>query len=190
MKKISLCRLACVLTALIVILAMMNLGVAASSTVRAIENRINERAQAGQEQTAQPTQPNAQLSPDDVVRIVLEALQHNDTPRPDSGIATTFRFSSPANQAATGPLARFIGIVKMPNYLPLLNHRSAEREPAQIRDRQARVLVTITDGSGERINYIFSLSKQEDVSCRDCWMTDGVSRVRVRRRPGDARRVA
>jgi len=137
------------------------------------------------------SQPNSQLSPEEVVRIVLEALQRNDIPRPDSGIATAFRFSSPGNRAATGPLTRFAQIVKTPNYLPLLGHQSAEREAAQIRERQARVLVTITSTRGERINYLFSLSKQLDASCRDCWMTDGVSRVRIeRRRPTDSRRIA
>ena len=40
--------------------------------------------------------PSPELSPRDVVRIQLSALKHNDTPEPDAGIATVFRFASPS----------------------------------------------------------------------------------------------
>ncbi|HSY80300.1 MAG TPA: hypothetical protein VK807_00975, partial [Gemmatimonadaceae bacterium] len=51
--------------------------------------------------------PTPSLSPNQVVEIVLTALQHNDNPQPDAGIATTFEFASPANRLETGPLQRF-----------------------------------------------------------------------------------
>lgn len=52
--------------------------------------------------------PSPDLSPDQVVRIQLDAMARNDEPAPDSGIATAFKFASPENQAQTGPLDRFI----------------------------------------------------------------------------------
>jgi hypothetical protein len=45
--------------------------------------------------------PNAQLTPDQVFKIQLEALRTND--ENDRGIEITFRFASPANKRSTGP---------------------------------------------------------------------------------------
>ncbi len=39
--------------------------------------------------------PDPGLAPDDVVGIVLRALQHNDDPVADHGFAITFAFTSP-----------------------------------------------------------------------------------------------
>ena len=47
------------------------------------------------EQTDLPQPSRGQL-PEDVVRIVIEALTHNDEPHTDAGIVTTFAFASPA----------------------------------------------------------------------------------------------
>ena len=54
--------------------------------------------------------PDPALSPGDVVRIQLEALRRND--EQDRGIAVAFRFASPANRTNTGPLSRFIAMIK------------------------------------------------------------------------------
>ena len=61
-------------------------------------------------------QPAVDLQPGDVVRIVIEALGRNDRPWPNAGIETTFNFASPANKVNTGPLERFIRMVKGPPY--------------------------------------------------------------------------
>jgi hypothetical protein len=68
--------------------------------------------------------PNPDFAPKDVVRIRLEALANNDDPYKDAGIEITFRFASPANKPATGPLTRFIRMLYNPLYLPMLNHKS------------------------------------------------------------------
>lgn len=122
-------------------------------------------------------QPNPDLSPEQVVTIQLEALQHNDTPERDSGIAIAFRFASPANQAATGPLANFILLVKNPLYQPLLNHRSVERAPVKIAGDEAQQRVILMSATGVKAVYLFTLSKQADGRYKDCWMTDGVERI-------------
>ena len=58
------------------------------------------------------TEPDPSLSPQDVVSIQIEALQHNDTPYVDRGIEVTFNFASPTNKRVTGPLERFKAMVR------------------------------------------------------------------------------
>jgi len=43
--------------------------------------------------------PSVELEPQDVVKIVAEALSNNDEPYANAGIETTFSFASPANAA-------------------------------------------------------------------------------------------
>jgi hypothetical protein len=114
------------------------------------------------------------MSPADVVRTVVLALQHNDTPSPDAGIATAFRFASPGNRQSTGPLEHFIKMVKNPAYAALLNFESAEFADPQIRDDQARVAVKLTMPDGTTIIYIWGLSRQGEGDFKGCWMTDSV----------------
>lgn len=128
-------------------------------------------------QANEGAQPKPDLLPEQVITIQLQALQHNDTPEKDSGIAVAFRFASPANQAATGPLPKFILLVKNPLYQPMLNHRSVERGPMKIDGDEAQQRVTLVSATGEKAVYIFTLSKQADGPYKDCWMTDGVERV-------------
>ena len=72
------------------------------------------------------TGPRPELTPQDVVRLVIEALQHNSETPYDEGIRVTFNFASPTNRHATGPLQRFIEMVKSPQYRPMLGHHRAE----------------------------------------------------------------
>ena len=68
-------------------------------------------------------QPDAALSPEEVVRIQVGALGENDDPGPDSGVEVSFRFVSPANKMMTGPIERFKVMVHSPHYEPMINHR-------------------------------------------------------------------
>ena len=121
--------------------------------------------------------PSSALTPERVIAIQLDALQHNDTPSPDFGIETTFLFASPANRVATGPPDRFASVVKAPAYRPMLNFVRAERGPMQVDGDQARQRVTIFTAAGGRVSYIFLLSRQQGGQFDGCWMTDGVARV-------------
>jgi hypothetical protein len=113
-----------------------------------------------------------EISPEQVVRLQLESLQHNDDS--NQGIATAFNFASPSNKKSTGPLTRFIKMVKMPPYSSMLNHRSVEFEPIKIEGDAAMQRVKLTGADGQSITYIFLLSKQTEAPYKDCWMTDGV----------------
>jgi hypothetical protein len=124
--------------------------------------------------------PNPNYSPADVIRIQLQALSDNNHPYENAGIEVAFRFASPANKGATGPLDRFIQMVHNPAYRPMLNHQAVFYGELQVKGIQAAQAVILTTSSGERVGYVFTLSKQEGDTCRGCWMTDGVLRFKVK----------
>jgi hypothetical protein len=124
-------------------------------------------------------EPNPELSPEEVVKIQVEALQNNDDL--DRGIEITFRFASPANKQLTGPLYRFKQLVKDPAYRPMLNHKLAEYGPMEISGDVATQRVTIVERNGQATVYLFSLSRQNGPGCEGCWMTDSVIVVPTRK---------
>ncbi len=119
-------------------------------------------------------QPDPEFSPEEVVRIQTEALGNNDQPYPDAGIKITFRFASPQNKLSTGPLPRFVGIVRSPAYALMINHADAEFGPAYVEGNVAQVPVLITTPDGEQAGYVFRLLRQLEAPYEQCWMTDGV----------------
>ncbi len=128
-------------------------------------------------------QPSPELSPAEVIRIQVEALGHNDNPHKNAGIEITFRFASPTNKMATGPLDRFIQLVSSPVYRPMLNHQEAQYGEIQVKDNEAMQPVILTTKNGERVGYVFSLSKQEGGPHNACWMTDSVVPVAAQNKP-------
>jgi len=70
--------------------------------------------------------PISDQQPEGVVRIVVEALAHDDKPHVDAGIATTFAFASPANKVNTGPLFKFTQMVRAPAYGTMSNMSSVK----------------------------------------------------------------
>jgi hypothetical protein len=134
------------------------------------------------EAAALPT-PSPEFSPDNVVRIQLEALQHKD--RTNKGIETTFNFASPDNKKVTGPLSRFIKLVRNQPYSAMLNHQSAEYEPVKISGDTAVQRVKLIGSDGSSIIYIFKLSRQSAAPYENCWMTDAVTVEPTRELPRD-----
>ena len=124
-------------------------------------------------------QPSPRYAPAEVVRLQVEALGRNDKPFKDAGIRTAFNFASPANKAATGPIERFIPLVKNPLYRPMLNHAEVAYGEVQQKGDRAQQPVVLTTPEGERVGYVFTLSKQAGGPHDGCWMTDGVVRVEV-----------
>jgi hypothetical protein len=116
--------------------------------------------------------PNAQLTPDQVVKIQLEALRTND--ENDRGIEITFRFASPANKRSTGPIERFARMIKTTPYSWMINYHDVQFDPVIIEGIRAIQRVTIIAEDYTTVSYIFYLSKQTDGSCNSCWMTDAV----------------
>ena len=121
--------------------------------------------------------PEPELKPNDVVRLQLLAMQQNDDS--DFGIEVTFRFASPSNKIQTGPLKRFIRLVRNPSYRPLLNHINATFLELTVEEVFAVQDVIITTSNGERIGYRFRLSIQKGPLYPGCWMTDSVTPFKV-----------
>ena len=120
--------------------------------------------------------PRPGLSPGEVIRIQLEALRHND--EQDRGIKVAFRFASPANREQTGPLPRFVRMIRQGPYALMLDFREASYGTVEVREEVARQRVTLT-GARSRVSYWFYLSRQSKAPFAGCWMTDAVFVERV-----------
>jgi hypothetical protein len=119
--------------------------------------------------------PDPALSPDEVVEIQLTALQVNDTPEPDAGIAQTWAFAHPDNKRVTGPLSRFAQMIKGPLYQILLNHRSHDVKEVSRTDDRADFEVTVTSEAVEVVGYRWSVAKVAEGANAGAWMTIAVS---------------
>ncbi|MEM1055783.1 MAG: DUF4864 domain-containing protein [Bacteroidota bacterium] len=125
---------------------------------------------------AMDPEPSPDLTPEEVIRLQVEALQANDEPEPDAGIALAFRFASPGNRAATGPLERFIAMVKGPTYRDMLGFESATYGAIRVQGDEAAQRVVLVQSDGRRVSYVFGLSRQIGGEYDGCWMTDAVIR--------------
>lgn len=121
-------------------------------------------------------EPSPDLTAAEVVRIQVEALQHNDEPHDDAGIETAFRFASPSNRSATGPIQRFAAMVKGPIYGDMLDFDRVAYGRIALEDGRAAQRVTLYHADGRRASYVFALSRQSGGAYDGCWMTDGVAR--------------
>ncbi len=131
-------------------------------------------------------QPSPRLTPEAVVRIQVEAMKRNDVPSRDAGIAVAFRFASPGNRQATGPLPRFAAMIRA-GYPDLLGFQRAEYGDARISGDRAVQAVTLVQRDGRRVTYGFALSRQAGGTCDGCWMTDAV--VERPEPPGGLQRI-
>ena len=129
--------------------------------------------------TARPDpEPSPDLTPGEVIRVQVEALGSNDQPVEDAGIRAAFRFASPSNRAATGPLDRFTEMIKT-GYADMLTFDRAEYGALRIEGDVAAQEVTLVQADGRRTTYLFGLSRQTTGEYEGCWMTDTVLRRRV-----------
>lgn len=119
-------------------------------------------------------QPQINLKPQEVVRLVVNALADNDTPFTDAGIATTFNFASPANKVNTGPLEKFTAMVKGPSYGLMVDHLSSEFSEVVFKDSLAYQIVKLITRNGTEAVFAFRLSQQSGDEFQGMWMTDAV----------------
>lgn len=119
--------------------------------------------------------PDPGLSPRQVVEIQLDALQRNDEPGPDAGIARVWQFAHPANRAMTGPLSRFTAMIHSPPYRPLIDHRAHRVEPIRVEPEVAMFEVTVTAASGRVVAYLWQLQRLAAGARAGSWMTITVS---------------
>jgi len=115
--------------------------------------------------------PNQTFTPQQVITIVVESLQNNASN--NEGIATVFRFASPGNKAATGPLNRFTQMIRQ-GFPDMLNHVSVRYNPIEITGDTAVQALWLQTQSGKEQGYAFQLSKQRGGQYDGMWMTDAV----------------
>ena len=120
-------------------------------------------------------QPDRSLEPRDIIEIQLRALQCNDTPTTDAGIAQTWAFSHPDNRQITGPLERFAAMLKGPNYRILLDHRSYQIERVVRTPTMAIFRVRLVAVDGTQVSLKWQVTKVERGVFAGAWMTIGVS---------------
>jgi len=115
--------------------------------------------------------PSQDYGPEEVVEIVIKALQRNDVE--DNGIKTVFRFASPGNRANTGPLERFTGMIKR-GFPDMLNHLGSRFGDIVVDGNTAMQTVWLTTANGSEVGYVFQLGKQSGGEYDGLWMTDAV----------------
>lgn len=118
-------------------------------------------------------EPHPDLSPQDVIKIQLDALQFNDLLENDSGIRLAFDYASPDNRRIVGPLRRFIQLVKEQVYSPMLSFDHAELDHLLLDHGYARQRVHIVQQNDVQ-TYLFILSRQTSGHYSGCWMTESL----------------
>ena len=75
---------------------------------------------------AELIKPKIEIKPLQVVEIQLKGLMNNDEPNLNNGIKQTWEFAHPLNKKYTGPLPKFINLLKSKSYSMLINHLDSE----------------------------------------------------------------
>ena len=120
--------------------------------------------------------PNADIGPNEVVKIQLSALMKNDFPNKDRGIVQTWEFAHPSNQKVTGPIEKFKYMLKTDSYSMLLNHSTHEVLEIYKSDKIATFEVTILDKKKKYYKFKWQVEKYTaEGSLKDCWLTTAVS---------------
>ena len=123
--------------------------------------------------------PDPSIAPEEVVAIQMKALQFNDNPTPDFGIAQTWNFAHPRNRAMTGPLPRFASMLKGPGYGSMLNHASHRIVAVPGDDNRATFDVFMETSTGQVLLFDWAVELVEGGEFDNCWMTVAVSMQRL-----------
>ena len=125
---------------------------------------------------AELIKPNIEIEPDQVVQIQLNGLMNNDEPNLDSGIKQTWEFAHPLNKKYTGPLARFINLLKSESYKMLINHLDSEIIEVFKSSNQYGFEITILGNDKKYYKFQWVVEKYYDEGpLKDCWLTTSVS---------------
>ena len=120
--------------------------------------------------------PNSGIGPNQVVMIQLNGLMKNDEPNLNNGIKQTWEFAHPSNKKYTGPLSKFITLLKGQNYKMLINH--LDNEIIEIFKTTNKYGFEVTILSNDKNYYQFQWVVEkyyEEGPLKDCWLTISVS---------------
>ena len=125
---------------------------------------------------AELIKPNIKIEPDQVVQIQLNGLMNNDKPNQDYGIKQTWEFAHPSNKKYTGPLPRFINLLKSESYKMLINHLDSEIIEVFKSSNQYGFEITILGNDKKYYKFQWVVEKYYDEGpLKDCWLTTSVS---------------
>jgi len=119
--------------------------------------------------------PDPKLTPEEVVAIQLEALQHNDDPTPNAGIAQTYALAHPDNKRVTGPLPRFEMMIRSPAFRPLLGHSTHKIERVAGNGMIVRFRIVVETPNGDAVKYLWEVSRVREGPDEGAWLTTNVS---------------
>ena len=125
---------------------------------------------------AELIKPNNEINPAQVVYIQLLGLMNNDNPSKNYGIKQTWEFAHPANKKYTGPLPKFINLLRGENYKMLLNH--LDNEIIEVFKSNTRYGYEVTILAVDKKYYKFQWVVEkyyEEGPLKDCWLTTSVS---------------
>ena len=125
---------------------------------------------------AEIIKPNSEIEPNQVVKIQLDGLMKNDEPNLNNGIKQTWEFAHPSNKKYTGPLSKFITLLKGQNYKMLINH--LDNEIIEIFKTTNKYGFEVTILSNDKNYYKFQWVVEkyyEEGPLKDCWLTISVS---------------
>ncbi|MDC0216062.1 DUF4864 domain-containing protein [Candidatus Pelagibacter sp.] len=120
--------------------------------------------------------PNNEIDPYQVVKIQLKSLMNNDDPKENYGIKQTWEFAHPNNQKYTGPLEKFIIMLKGNSYKMLLNH--IDHKITEVQQGNSVVLFEVVVLGKNKSYYKFNwqVEKYEKEGLlKGCWLTTRVS---------------
>jgi len=136
---------------------------------------------AGSQADTSPAEPDrveetAMAEARAIVLKQLKALQNNDEPSTDAGIRTAWKYAHPNNQKATGPLPRFVRMLKSPSYRDLIDHQSHGVTLIRSTPSAATFEVVIYPGTmNAPLLFYWSVAKVETGDRIDKWATTAVS---------------
>ncbi len=119
--------------------------------------------------------PNTTITPQEVVKTVIDALRTND--ETNSGIATVYCFASPGNKSNTGPLERFTKMITQ-GYSEMLNHAYSYFDEMTIDNDTATQAAWLVATDGREYGYMFTIAKQSEGEFANMWMTEAVFPLR------------
>ncbi len=126
---------------------------------------------------AELLKPDPSIKPKEVISIQLSALQKNNMPFDNAGIAQTWEFAHPFNREYTGPLDNFTSMMYSPSYSIMLNHQSHNIMIVSEKEDEAYFFIELTDKLGNQFGFQWTLKKVKiKGDFLNCWMTVGVSR--------------
>ncbi len=120
----------------------------------------------------EPARPSAELEPEEVVRIQLEAFAAADGEDLDGELL--YSFASPDFRAAFDGPEEFADHFTRRPYGALVGHREARYRPLELEGRFARQEVTVVTDEGEERRYGFLLLEQTGGDCDGCWLVESV----------------